>query len=198
MLILRFQKKGRMYQMTKYLREIEKAPDKEKFRCIYEQYYKLLYCIAYEILHNEEDAEDAVQETFMRIVQNLFKISDPICPETKNFVVIICKNVAFTMLKKKKREKVEELADYYPDERHHINPQKVCSDHDTIRIVVQAILELSDRYRDCLYMELVQELGYQEIASVLGEKPETVRKRIQRGKKQLRKKLEERGVTYED
>lgn len=184
--------------MTKYLSKIEKVPDQEKFRCIYQQYHKLLYFIACEILHNEEDTKDAVQETFMRIVQNLSKISDPFCPETKNFVVIICKNVSLTMLKKRKREKVEELADYFPDERYHINPQKVCGDNDTIRIVVKAILELADRYRDCLYMELVQELTYKEIASVLGEKSETIRKRIQRGKKLLRKKLEERGVTYED
>ena len=102
------------------------------------------------------------------------------------------------MLKKQKRSKVEELADYIPDERHEANPDEMGSENETIRIVVDTILELPERYRVCMYMELVMESDYKEIASILGQKPETVRKRLQRGKKLLRKKLEERGVTYED
>lgn len=181
----------------KYSQEKE-VSDEEKFRCTYQQYVGLAYYIAFEILQQKEDAEDAVQETFIRMAKNISKISDPFCPETKNFVVIICKNVSLDILKKRKRSKVEELSDYIPDERPESNPYGMSSENDTINIIVDAILKLSDRYRDCLYMELVEELDYKEIAFVLGQKPETVRKRLQRGKKILRKKLEEGGMTYED
>lgn len=183
--------------MGKYSQEKE-VSDEEKFRCTYQQYVRLVYYIAFEILQQKEDAEDAVQETFIRVAKNIFKISDPFCPETKNFVVIICKNVSLQILKKRKHSKMKELSDYIPDERHEGNPYGISSENDTIRIIVDVILTLPDRYRDCLYMELVEELDHKEIAFMLGQKPETVRKRLQRGKKLLRKKLEERGVTYED
>lgn len=183
---------GRGQEMLQLCQE-ERISDREKFRCVYQQYARLANHIAFGILKHKEDAEDAVQETFIRIVKNISKISDPFCPETKNFVVIICKNVSMDMLKKRKRSKVEELADYIPDERHEGNPDEMGSANEIIRIVVDTILELPERYRDCMYMELVIESDYKEIASLLKLKPETVRKCLQRGKKLLRKKLEERG-----
>jgi RNA polymerase sigma-70 factor (ECF subfamily) len=184
--------------MTKYLNQIKEASEQEKFHCIYKNYNRLLYKIAYDILQNNEDAKEAVQEAFIRIVQNLSKISDPFCPETKNYVVIICKNISLTMLKKRNRMDAEELHDYFYDERHEANPHNVASVNDTIRTVVEVILDMPEHYRDCLYLELIQEFDYLEIADILGLKPETVRKRVQRGKKQLREKLMERGVGYED
>lgn len=183
--------------MTRDLRVIGGAEEREKFQCIYQQYYGLLYRVAYGILHHKEDAEEAVQETLIRIVQNLSKISDPYCPETKNFLVIICKNVSLTLLKKRKRVKVEELSDLLPDERLETNPEEVNRVSETIQLVADAILELPERYRDCMYLELIQELDCWQIAQALGRKPETVRKQLQRGKKILREMLKERGVTYE-
>lgn len=183
--------------MTRYLHEIGEAGEREKFRCIYQQYYGLLYRVAYGILQHKEDAEEAIQETWIRIVQNLSKISDPYCPETKNFLVIICKNVSLTLLKKRKRVKVEELSDFLPDERLEVNPEEVNRVNEIIQLVTETILELPERYRDCMYLELIQELDYREIGLALGRKPETVRKQLQRGKKILREKLKERGVAYD-
>ena len=179
--------------MIRFMREIEGAEDREKFRRIYVKYHRLIYHVAYQILHNNEDAEDAVQETFMRVVENFSKISEPICPKTKNFLVIICKNVSLSMLRERNRASTAELPDNLPDERTGADPQETSSEKDLVRRVVGAILALPDRYRDCMYMELIQEMSYREIASALGQKPETVRKRLQRGKKLLREKLREMG-----
>lgn len=183
--------------MAKYHQE-EKVSDWEKIQCVYQQYVRLVYYIAFGILKNKEDAEDAVQETFIRIIKNISKILDPFCPKTMNFVVIICKNISLDMLKKRKHIKTEELSDYISDELYGADPYEMTSEKEIIQIIVDAVHELPDRYRYCMYMELVLELGYKEIAAMLGQKSETVRKRLQRGKKILRKKLKERGVSYED
>ncbi len=179
--------------MIRFMREIEGAEDREKFRRIYAKYHRLIYHVAYQILHNNEDAEDAVQETFMRVVENFSKNSEPICPKTKNFLVIICKNVSLNMLRERNRVSTAELPDSLPDERTGADPQETSSEKNLVQHVVGAIQSLPDRYRDCMYMELIQEMSYREIASALGQKPETVRKRLQRGKKLLREKLREMG-----
>ena len=185
-------------KLTDYNQEIEKVPDREKFRRIYEGYHRLMYHVAYQILHNREDAEDAVQETFIRVVKNISKISEPICPKTKNFLVIICRNVSLNILKKRNASNMTELSDYLPEQRPEADPQEASIEKDIVQRIVETVLELPDRYRDCMYMELVQEMDYEEIAFALGKKPETVRKQIQRGKKLLRQKLGERGIGYEN
>ncbi len=43
---------------------------------IYKKYSKFMYKVAYSVLHNKYDSEDAVQQSFLRIIDNLDKIGD--------------------------------------------------------------------------------------------------------------------------
>lgn len=175
----------------------DRISDWDTFQCILQQYVRLAYYIAFDILQNKEDAEDAVQETFIRIIENISKILDPYCPETKNFVVIICRNISLDMLKKRKHMEEEKLLSYILDEYREADPYGITSENETIQIIVDAVHALPYRYRDCMYLELVLELDHKEIADILKQKAETVRKRLQRGKKFLRKRLEKMGISFE-
>ena len=46
-----------------YMSFIDSEDDREKFEIIYHEYRKRMFSVAYSILHNNEDAEDAVHET---------------------------------------------------------------------------------------------------------------------------------------
>lgn len=182
--------------MAKHQQE-RRISDWETFQCVYQLYFRLAYYIAFDILQQKEDAEDAVQETFVRIIKNISKISDPFCPKTKNFVIIICRNVSLDMMKKWELTKMEKLSDCISDEHYEADPYDVVSENESLQIIVDAVHELPYRYKDCIYLELVLELDYKEIADILKQKAETVRKRLQRGRKILRKKLEEIGISFE-
>lgn len=54
-----------------YMSFIDSEDDREKFEIIYHEYRKRMVSVAYSILHNNEDAEDAVHETFIRIAKNM-------------------------------------------------------------------------------------------------------------------------------
>ena len=56
------------------------------------------------ILHDEHLAEDAVHEAFLRIIQNFHQIEEILSPKTRSFVVIIVRNAALNMQKKRKRD----------------------------------------------------------------------------------------------
>lgn len=60
-----------------YMSFIDSDDDREKFEIIYHEYRKRMVSVAYSILHNNEDAEDAVHETFIRIAKNMKAIDDP-------------------------------------------------------------------------------------------------------------------------
>lgn len=55
-----------------------------------------MYYVANYILHDEFLAEDAVQQSFMKIYNHLDKIGENYCRKTRNFLFIICRNVMYT------------------------------------------------------------------------------------------------------
>ena len=63
--------------------------------------------------------------------------------------------------------------------------------------IVERIISLPDIYKDVLYLRLVNEMKIKHISELLRIPPETVKKRIQRGKKILIDQLEKEGVVYE-
>ena len=82
-----------------YLAMIDTDEDRTKFAALYERYSRLMFYIARQILIDEQLSEDAVQEAFLRIAKNMHKVGDVSCPQTRNFSVIITRNVAITMKK---------------------------------------------------------------------------------------------------
>ncbi len=165
---------------------------------IYEQYYKLMYQVSYSILQNFEDTEDVLQEAFIRINKNISKISDPFCPKTKNFVVIITKRIALNMLRKKKGIQAEELLATLEDVRVDASPESANETKTVQELVKMAIRDLPDRYRDCLFLSLIDEYTPKEIACILEMKEHVIYKRLERGKKMLQNRLIDLGVAYED
>ena len=75
--------------MLIYLQIIENDKDKSKFEQIYEAYRGLMFHTAFKVLTHGQDAEDAVHHAFVKIAENITKISEPVCPKTKSFVVTI-------------------------------------------------------------------------------------------------------------
>lgn len=80
--------------MMIYLQTIETGEDKTKFEQIYAEYRGLMFHVAYEVLHNEENAEDATHQAFVRIAENIRKIDMPVCPKTRSYVVTIVEHEA--------------------------------------------------------------------------------------------------------
>ena len=65
--------------MLMYLSMIETPDDKAKFERIYNRYRNLMYHVAYKVLSNHYDAEDAVHQAFVAIIRHLEKIGDIGC-----------------------------------------------------------------------------------------------------------------------
>ena len=95
--------------MLIYLQMLESDEDKLKFEQLYTHYKGLMFRVAYDILQNKQDAEDAVHLSFLSVIENFQKISGIDCPKTKSFLVIIVERKAIDILRK--RSKFTELFD---------------------------------------------------------------------------------------
>lgn len=168
-----------------FLSMIETEEDKNKFTLLYKKYRKLMFYIANRILRDEYLAEDAVEQTFVKIIENLDNISEVDCHKTKSYIVIMVRNCAINLYRQRKNHpsvSLDEDIELVDDWRFEF---------DEMDLLMQAIIHLPIIYRDILTLKYVQEFSNEEIAKMLDISESTVRKRLQRAKEKIRKFLSE-------
>ena len=138
--------------MIIYLQILETQDDQSKFEQIYLEYRNLMFYVAYGILRNEESAEDATHQAFVRIAENIKKIGEPVCPKTHGYVVTIVEHEAIDQYRKaKKRQAIP-----FTDDIHGV---EVAYDGDDT--LTSCILGLPARYREMILLRYHQ--GYRII-----------------------------------
>ncbi len=162
-----------------------------KIEQIIETYGNLMFHVANAVLHNEHDAEDAVQQALIAIYQNISKI-DPIpCPKSRSFIVTIVERKAIDLYRAKQRSMSVPLEEEY---RNVPSAAYVDTLSDKSELA-KAMAALPTRYRQVLFLKYDHGYSDREIAAMLGMTATNVRKTIQRAKKKLEADLIERGLT---
>ncbi len=142
-----------------------------------EKYSQMLFRICYGILCNKHDAEDALQETFLKYLTKapLFKDSE----HEKAWLIKVATNISKNMARFNSKHAVENL-----DELRHIG----ISDND--RDVFELIMHLPVKYKIVLDLYYIEGYKANEIADITNTSPVTVRKRLQYGRNLLKRELE--------
>ena len=172
-----------------YLSLIDEPDDKEKFAEIFRSYGNMMFSKAMSILHNAALAEEAVQESFLKIAKNISKISDPNCSKTAAFIVIIVRNTALDMLKSEHINDTEPLEEAIPDISSDTLSRIISN--DGYNALLNAVNGLDSIYSDVLILKLVYGYDTASISKLMNIPVKTADSRIYRGKKLLMTKLEE-------
>lgn len=142
----------------------------------------LLYNISLSILHSRTDAEDAVAQAFLKIMEHMEKMSKLSCPQMTSYCVIIVKNTAVDILRKRKNVAPLEDAELLADE----DSADVLWKSMESGQLLEAMEKLSEEDRYLISLRYGNELGFAEIGQVMGVSSETAKKRGQRALKKLR------------
>ncbi|MFQ9053762.1 MAG: RNA polymerase sigma factor [Oscillospiraceae bacterium] len=67
--------------LSLYLAALESDGDKKQFRELYRRYHRVMERTALAVLHDPHDAEEAVQEAFLRVIENFSKIYEIPCKD---------------------------------------------------------------------------------------------------------------------
>lgn len=170
-----------------YLSFIDDKKDESKFEALYYEYRDRMMDMALSVLHNKEDAEDAVHNTFICIAKNMKSIDETKSVRTLSYVLKATKNTSINILKKRNKHETISLEDIenIPDEDffEKLNLKQQYND------VVNAIVKLDDKYKDVLFYHFVNGMSANEISELLGRKQSTVKQQLVRGKALLLKLL---------
>lgn len=174
---------------------IENDDDRIKIERLYYAYRKLMYKEAFRILNNHTLAEDAVSESFIRIIGSLDKIDEQDIPRTRSFLVIICRNVAKDLYKSKTYLNYDEEA--AKDIKDETDPANIMIGKETVSKIAEAIERLDPIYRDAFLLKRVHKMSVKEIADICDISVETVKKRLQRAKSKIAESLKKEGIIHE-
>ena len=175
---------------------IKDDSDRELVQRIYDRYERMMYSMAFSVLHDRADAEDAVQTAFVRIIDNLQKILEKGCHNHKAYFVIIAKHVALNMLKKRNGHPEEDIDEHY-DLSGDVSVEREALSRLGEEEIARAVASLSETDRDIMYLNLYEGMQAKDIAALVGMSPNTVSVHIHRAKKKLADILWERGINYE-
>lgn len=169
--------------------------DRDFVEKIFEKYHKYIYEIAFNILHNHQDAEDIVDEVMINIIKNIEKFLYASENEIKAQIVIYGRNTAINLYNKNKRRIKHEVNYTYVNEDGEIeeieieDPSESMAElvirKETVEIVQRCLQQLSVEHRDAI--KLVYALGYSnaEAAKVLEITPNAFGLRLYKAKKEL-------------
>ncbi len=159
---------------------------------IYKLYYKAMFNISYRIVNDFDDAEDVMQEAFIKAFRKIksFDGKSTFGAWLKRIVI----NESLTWIRKQKNRYLTngEIPDVETEEEspecdlNQIKAQKV----------MEAMLKLNDRYRIALNLHLIEGYDYEELQEILGLSYGNIRTLISRAKTKLKKILkQEYGIT---
>lgn len=172
--------------MIVYLQMISEPAEKGKFESLYMKYRGMMYHVAFQILHNQADAEDAVHQAFLSILKNMGKIRQVDSPDTRAYVTIITERKAIDTIRDRKRVSLVE----YEETMYGIAFEPP-GDHG----IGDAIAHLPAQYREVLLLRHAQGYSTREVAEILELNYDAARKLLYRAKLALKDQLEKEGMS---
>ncbi len=136
-------------------------------------YGNSLYRLCYVMLNNEKDAEDAVQDTFMKYIEKSPAFADS--EHEKAWLITVAQNRCRDILRQRKRylqTDVEVVQEYIaPTENSGI---------------LDALMTLPEKFRLVLTLYYIEGYRVEDIAKIIGKTPSAVKMRLQKGRHLLK------------
>ena len=175
-----------------------KQGDENGFNFLYEETYKSKYYLALKYMQNEEAAKDVLQDAYIQAFRKLDTLENP--EKFASWLGIIVANTAKNALQKKNPmlfseimgdQEEEEFEYQIEDESIENQPEIAYSQRETQQLVHELIDSLSEEQRMCILMFHIEGQSISEIAESLGCSENTVKSRLNYGRKNIKGKAEE-------
>ena len=158
--------------------------EKELVNQIFKDSNVKFYNISFQILRSHSDAEEAVSEAFLKIIDHIEKIMRLPGPKILPYCVVIVKNESANILRK--RMKAVPMEELETNDGNYSELEDMWEQSIDREKLLFSIDKLSDEERCMIYLRYVNDMSFKEIATLLDASEETAKKRGYRILKKLR------------
>jgi RNA polymerase sigma-70 factor, ECF subfamily len=178
--------------------QMARRRDGAAFRTIMQRSNRRLYRIARALMHNDSEAEDVVQEAYMRAFAGLadFRgesslatwLSRIVLNEALGRLRRLRPTVDMTAIETRQPSRGEVIP--FPLASAQLDPERSMAQRQIQILLERAIDDLPDVFRTVLVARLIEGMSVEETANLFGLRPETVKTRLHRARRLLRDALE--------
>lgn len=167
--------------------------DNYAFDLLVKRYKDPLLNFVYRFLGERSEAEDIVQETFLRLFKNKHYYKE--IAKFSTWIYTIASNLAKTELRKRKRRNLLSISNYMSTEKDYDIPDQESDpegDADAVvtdQIIQKAINKLSPKFKQVIVLRDIQGFSYEEIAEIVKIPLGTVKSRVNRARLKLQEDL---------
>ena len=167
--------------------------DAREFKQRFMPHHRLLYRVAYQLTGNAQDAEDLLQDLYLKLWQKRDDLPDEAMKEA--YLVTMIRNLFIDQRRLKHVDASAELKneDGPPDER---SLDRQIDARDEVRQMEGLISELSERDAKIIQMHLVDDCSYEEIERDTGLSQGNIRIIVMRTKKKLKQQFQNITKTW--
>ncbi len=158
--------------------------DKEEFKQVWLPLSSDLYRLAFLLLKSQADAEDALQDLFIKLWNNREKLDEVKNP--KGYALILMKHSCIDRIRKSGQTTVLEQGKEVPAE---CTPEKAASDKEMLRIMEETLRRLPPDQQRVVRMHFYEDRDYEEIAEKTGLTQGNVRVLVSRARDKIREKF---------
>ncbi len=166
--------------------------DMVAFSELVNKYKQRLMNVITRMIQSQEEAEDIVQETFVRVYQHRDSFDFQHCFSTWLYTIAL--NLARNELRKRKRFKFFDIFDLKGNEAEIAVEMEIPT--NLPQVLKRAIENLPEKYKMAFVLRDIEELPYDEVAKVMNIPLGTVKSRVNRARALLREKLKPRMEEY--
>ena len=179
------------------MHSVENDPD--AFEVLIDRYHKAFIRKAISILRNQSDAEDVVQETFVRIYTAGKRFKKVKGASFSSWAYTILERQCYTLYQKRKRRGVteSELFDEFIESRIDEKCLEEASNYTLREDMLRAVSKLPEAFRNIIQAYFMEGKSHDMIAEEQGISNQTARTRLHRAKIMLKKVIVEEESSYE-
>jgi len=177
---------------------LARRPDGDAFRIIMQRHNQRLYRIARAVMRNDSEAEDVVQEAFVRAFTNLatFRGDSSLATWLSRIVLNEAfgrsrrrrETVELTVIETRQKSQGQIIAS--PHVSPQLDPERVMAQREIQLMLERAIDKLPEAFRTVLVARVLEEMSVVETAILLGLRPQTVKTRLHRARGFLKEALQ--------
>jgi RNA polymerase sigma factor (sigma-70 family) len=165
--------------------------EQERFEAVMLPHLSAAYTLARYLTRNDYDADDVVQEAFLRALKYFGGFRGERASQSRAWLLAIVRNMAYTW---RHRHRADASTTEFDETMHgeattEGHPESALSRRDARETLADALDQLPPEFREVIVLREIEELSYKEISQVVDVPVGTVMSRLSRARKRLQEVL---------
>ena len=164
------------------------------FEHLVKRYEKMVYSLAFQMLNNHDDADDVLQDAFIKVYKSLVNLKNPAAFLTWLHRIVVNLSIDFSRKKSRRialNDDNEDVEDEIPlMALWTSDPEAMYKNREMMQLIQDAVMDLPPRQRAVIILHEVKGYSKKEIGRILKCPQGTVRSNLHYAREKLKKKLE--------